>query len=477
MKKRILSLLLLSTMLVGIAPLSTTATVEADDLIWPCESSYYITCMYYYKTGEQHSTKYDYRNSMDIGGGGNIVAVESGEVEVATDLGNTSFGKYVIIKHNSGNKSLYAHLDSYDVTVGQKVTKGQKIGVMGTTGNSSGVHLHFEYSGGDPWKMFYHAKYMYKLSYEQNVRSNNASYNADKTIVNVIDNYYYKSGRDYYYAGGHTHAYNEIGYETAHPHKTFKECECSARQYTGETTVSPYCPECSFKEDGIAIGADYVISGNGKGYGSYTANLTDGVATTELTYNNNWFAFYYNSGAASSVVNAPNGIGSVTIDLGKFYELSEVKINMINDSGAGIKAPKAINVYISNDGNNFSKASSVETIGITEKASYLCNASLDVVARYVKVEFELASTFAFLNEIKVFGAETSQPEIKDIVGDVDKDNDVDAADYVLVKRSVLKTYELSEEQKVIADVDKDGDVDATDYVLVKRIVLGSYKPE
>ncbi len=60
------------------------------------------------------------------------------------------------------------------------------------------------------------------------------------------------------------------------------------------------------------------------------------------------------------------------------------------------------------------------------------------------------------------------------LGNIDGDGDVDAADYVLVKRAVLKTYALSEEQTKVADIDKDGDVDATDYVLIKRIVLGTY---
>jgi len=60
------------------------------------------------------------------------------------------------------------------------------------------------------------------------------------------------------------------------------------------------------------------------------------------------------------------------------------------------------------------------------------------------------------------------------VGDIDTDGDIDAADYILIKRSVLKNYTLTGHQELLADVDDDGDVDATDYVLVKRIVLGTY---
>jgi len=66
-------------------------------------------------------------------------------------------------------------------------------------------------------------------------------------------------------------------------------------------------------------------------------------------------------------------------------------------------------------------------------------------------------------------------ETKPTLGNIDGDEDVDASDYILIKRAVLKTYNLTEEQRIVADIDKDGDVDATDYVLVKRIVLGTYK--
>ncbi len=63
---------------------------------------------------------------------------------------------------------------------------------------------------------------------------------------------------------------------------------------------------------------------------------------------------------------------------------------------------------------------------------------------------------------------------KGLLGDVDFDGDIDAADYILVKRAVLKNFTLSDKQTAVADIDADGDIDAADYVLVKRIVLGTY---
>lgn len=63
-----------------------------------------------------------------------------------TKYGSNSYGNYVKIKHDNGYYTLYAHLKYNTVTVnkGDRVTKGQKIGYMGATGNSKGVHLHFE---------------------------------------------------------------------------------------------------------------------------------------------------------------------------------------------------------------------------------------------------------------------------------------------------------------------------------------------
>jgi len=71
-----------------------------------------------------------------------VTATMSG---VVADIGDRpmGFGKYVIIRHNYGFQSLYAHLDRITVWEGQRVQQGTKIGEMGNTGRSTGPHLHF----------------------------------------------------------------------------------------------------------------------------------------------------------------------------------------------------------------------------------------------------------------------------------------------------------------------------------------------
>lgn len=75
-----------------------------------------------------------------------IIAAASGRVRVADHPGKTGFGNYIVITHPNGQETVYAHLSAVNVRVGQTVKQGQKIGVKGTTGNSTGVHLHFEIS-------------------------------------------------------------------------------------------------------------------------------------------------------------------------------------------------------------------------------------------------------------------------------------------------------------------------------------------
>ncbi|MGG0717551.1 M23 family metallopeptidase [Robertmurraya massiliosenegalensis] len=71
-----------------------------------------------------------------------IKASDNGIVKSAGWSGG--YGNKVVINHQNGYETVYAHLSSIDVEVGQTVSKGMKIGVMGSTGNSTGVHLHFE---------------------------------------------------------------------------------------------------------------------------------------------------------------------------------------------------------------------------------------------------------------------------------------------------------------------------------------------
>lgn len=72
------------------------------------------------------------------------VAANGGEVIFASTGWNDGYGTMVKIQHDNGIVTVYAHLQSLSVEVGQKVTAGQEIGLIGNTGNSNGPHLYFE---------------------------------------------------------------------------------------------------------------------------------------------------------------------------------------------------------------------------------------------------------------------------------------------------------------------------------------------
>jgi murein DD-endopeptidase MepM/ murein hydrolase activator NlpD len=72
-----------------------------------------------------------------------VLAAAAGTVTLVRSL-TYSYGKYVVIDHGGGYSTLYAHLDSLAATVGQRVDQGDLIGYLGTTGGSTGPHLHFE---------------------------------------------------------------------------------------------------------------------------------------------------------------------------------------------------------------------------------------------------------------------------------------------------------------------------------------------
>ncbi|MGI5824428.1 MAG: murein hydrolase activator EnvC family protein [Bacillota bacterium] len=122
---------------------------------WPLPSSYRnITSNYGMR---MHPTKHVYKmhTGIDISapGGTSIYAADSGTVILSRYYG--SYGNCVIVDHGGGVVTLYAHMRSTAVSAGQSVKRGQTIGYVGSTGASTGNHLHFEVRRGgscvSPW--------------------------------------------------------------------------------------------------------------------------------------------------------------------------------------------------------------------------------------------------------------------------------------------------------------------------------------
>jgi len=83
-------------------------------------------------------------NGVDFGSGrgAEVFAASSGRVALAQY--NGTYGNYIIIEHNDGTSSVYAHLERITTTKGSPVRKGEVIGYTGSTGRSTGPHLHYE---------------------------------------------------------------------------------------------------------------------------------------------------------------------------------------------------------------------------------------------------------------------------------------------------------------------------------------------
>ena len=132
---------------------TTTSTPKANTvykggtLAWPTPSCYTITS---YFGMREHPIYGDqrYHSGIDIGAayGAKIVAAENGTVMTAAR--SSSYGNMIVVQHDNGLTTLYAHLSQINVSVNQRVTRGQTIGLVGSTGNSTGPHLHFEVSNG-----------------------------------------------------------------------------------------------------------------------------------------------------------------------------------------------------------------------------------------------------------------------------------------------------------------------------------------
>lgn len=111
-------------------------------MMWPCPSSKRVTSDYGPRTSPTNGASSNHKG-IDIGAayGADIVAADGGTVLVATY--SSSGGNYVIIDHGGGLCTVYMHASSLTVSAGQTVSKGQVIAKVGSTGISTGNHLHF----------------------------------------------------------------------------------------------------------------------------------------------------------------------------------------------------------------------------------------------------------------------------------------------------------------------------------------------
>lgn len=120
-----------------------TSTVTGS-YIWPLPSSRLITSLFGNRVHPEYGTvKFHKGVDIDASVGASIVAADGGTV---VTVGNdpAGYGIYVAIYHSGGRSTLYAHMNAAAVTVGQTVTQGQVIGYAGSSGVSTGPHLHFE---------------------------------------------------------------------------------------------------------------------------------------------------------------------------------------------------------------------------------------------------------------------------------------------------------------------------------------------
>ncbi len=114
-------------------PVPASAKIGSGSFVWPA-------------TGSINQRFWSGHAGIDIGAwtGSPVRAADGGYVAVARGGWNAGYGNHVIIDHGNGFVTVYAHLNSIFVKQGESVVRGQQVGSVGNTGNSTGPHLHFE---------------------------------------------------------------------------------------------------------------------------------------------------------------------------------------------------------------------------------------------------------------------------------------------------------------------------------------------
>ncbi len=118
-------------------PITFSSAAGSGNFIRPISGGY-VSCGWYGYSGHR-AVDFSYRSGAY---GKPIYASAGGTVIQASWSGG--YGKMIKIQHSNGVVTCYAHMSAFNVSVGQRVSQGQQIGQIGSTGNSTGPHLHFE---------------------------------------------------------------------------------------------------------------------------------------------------------------------------------------------------------------------------------------------------------------------------------------------------------------------------------------------
>lgn len=121
----------------------TRQEINGDLFIKPVHGYFYTSSVYGWRENPFDSSKRTYHNGIDMActHGTSVYAALAGKV--TTTGFNDTYGNYIIVTHHSGYKTLYAHLSAVLCVKGQNVTTETRIGRVGSTGKSTGSHLHF----------------------------------------------------------------------------------------------------------------------------------------------------------------------------------------------------------------------------------------------------------------------------------------------------------------------------------------------
>ena len=116
--------------------------IAGDMFLWPARGP--LTDRYGYRSDPFGGVSREFHNGMDIGApwGAPVKAAMAGRV-TSVVYGHASYGNYVLITHSGGYRTLYAHMSGISVKSGAYVNAGDRVGDVGSTGRSTGAHLHF----------------------------------------------------------------------------------------------------------------------------------------------------------------------------------------------------------------------------------------------------------------------------------------------------------------------------------------------